>query len=264
MEKSLSFVEALEGLLPVIDKVHDRWAKDRDSLSRAHEQRTDGPQISCKKGCGACCHFAIIPATVGEAFVLLARLLAEGESVADLHAKFMPYARHYLEFSRRNNGLPMTDAQQRSFLKEKRPCPLFVTTPERGPYGGHCGVFPIRPQICDFYHSLESPELCHQKKPHASFADISERGHASLDEIRTSEREIFGRSALGHLPLLIAALLTEPGLKLFLTVVEPDSSIENAQDIEDFGLYVGLLDCLGYTWGDEDWASLAKAQSEVV
>lgn len=264
MEKSLNFVEALERLLPVIDKVHDRWTQDRDEMLRNHESRSEGPQITCRKGCGACCHFPIIPATVGEAFVLLARLLAEGRSVADLHAQFMPYARHYLEFARRNRGLPMTDGQQRAFLNEKRPCPLFVATPETGAFGGHCGVFPIRPQICDFYHSLESPDLCLRKKPHGSFADVSERGHASLDEIRVSEREIFGRSALGHLPLLVAALLTEPGLKLFLTVVEPDSEIENAQDIEDFGLYVGLLDCLGYAWSDEDWASLAKAQSEVV
>ncbi len=260
----MKFVEALERLLPVVDDVHERWTRERNRMLEAHAQQPESPKITCTKGCGACCHFPIIPATAGEAFVLLARLLAEGHSLADLHSKFMPYARRYLEWSVRQSSLPMTDTQQRLFLREKLPCPLFVSTPETGPLGGHCGVFSIRPQICDFYHSLESPELCLMKKPHGSYADISERGHSSLEELRHAERSIFGRSAIGHLPLLVAALLTDEGMKTFLTVVEPDTSVENAQDIEDFSLYVGLLDCLGYAWGDGDWASLAKAQSEVL
>lgn len=260
----MNFAEALERLLPVIDDVYERWSQDRQQLVENHARHPESPKITCTKGCGACCHYAIIPATAGEAFVLLARLLADGHSVEDLHAKFMPYARRYLERAQRDKSLPMTDEQQRLFLNEKLPCPLFVPTPETGPLGGHCGVFQIRPQICDFFHSLESPQLCLLKKPHGSFADISERGHESLEEIRTSERTIFGRSALGHLPLLVAALLTQEGLNLFLTVVEPDSSVENAQDIEDFSLYIGLLGCLGYFWGDGDWESLAKAQAEVI
>lgn len=260
----LNFAEALERLLPVVDDVYSRWSEDRDQLLAAHETHPEAPRITCKKGCGACCHFPIIPATAGEAFVLLARLLAEGHSVASLHSRFMPYARRYLERAARESSLPMTDDQQRRFLLEKLPCPLFVATPESGPLGGHCGVFHIRPQICDFFHSLDNPELCLHKKPHASFADVTQRGHESLDELRSAERSYLGRSALGHLPLLIAALLTDAGLKLFLTVVEPDSTVENAQDIEDFSLYVGLLECLGYHWGDGDWASLAKAQAEVI
>ena len=260
----MNFAQALERLLPVVDGVHERWIQDRDRMMDSHRSNTEAPEITCTKGCGACCHFPIIPATAGEAFVLLARLLADGQSVADLHAKFMSYARRYLNWSVHNGSLPLTDSQQGRFLKERLACPLFVHTPETGHLGGHCGVFPIRPQICDFFHSLDSPELCHLKKPHGSFADLSERGHGSLEEIQICERKIFGRSAIGHLPLLMAALLTDEGMKTFLTVVEPDASVENAQDIEDFGLYVSLLNTLGYSWGDGDWSSLAKAQSEVL
>lgn len=260
----MNFAEALECLLPVVDGVHERWVQERDEMLSRHEQRVEGPKITCTKGCGACCYFPIIPATAGEAFVLLARLLADGHPVEELHAKFMTYARRYLERSVRDGSLPMTDSQQRMFMKEKLPCPLFVSTPETGHLGGHCGVFPIRPQICDFFHSLEPKELCLAKKPHGSFSDLTERGHHSIDEIRSAERDIFGRSAIGHLPLLVAALLTDSGLKEFLTVVEPDSSVENAQDIEDFTLYLRLLESLGYFWGDGDWAALAKAQDEVV
>jgi Fe-S-cluster containining protein len=260
----MNFVEALESLLPVIDNVYEDWAKERDMMLSQHQARLEGPQITCTKGCGACCYFPLIPATAGEAFVLLARLLAEGHTTEQLHQQFMPYARKYLESAKKQNSLPMTDSQQRLFLKEKLPCPLFISTPETGPLGGHCSVFPFRPQICDFFHSVDSPELCVLKKPHGSFSDISEQGLKSIEDIRMAERKIFGRSALGHLPLLVAALLTEDGLQTFLTVVEPDGSIENSQDIEDFGLYVSLLSCLGYSWGEGDWSSLAKAQDEVL
>ncbi|MEN9529808.1 MAG: hypothetical protein RI932_1681 [Pseudomonadota bacterium] len=260
----MNFVKALECLLPVVDSVHAHWVADRDNLYANHSARPETPRVTCKKGCGACCHFPIIPATAGEAFVVLARLLAEGQTLEELRAKFIPYASRYLEHARRTGSLPLTDEQQRLFLNEKLPCPLFVSTPETGPLGGHCGIFNARPLICDFYHNLDSPELCLLKKPHASFSDVSERGHEALDALRTEERRIFGRSALGHLPLLLAALLTEDGMNTFLTVAKPVDDQENSQDIEDFGLYMELIACLGYRWGEGEWDSLAKAQSEVL
>lgn len=260
----MNFVEALEHLLPVIDNVHERWSRDRDRMMSKHQENPEIPRVTCTKGCGACCYFPIIPATAGEAFVLLARLLAEGRTMEDLHNQLMPYARRYISRAQRENSLPLNDAQQRAFLQERLPCPLFVSTPEKGALAGHCGVFGVRPQICDFYHSLEDPGLCLLKKPHASFTDISERGHDSIEEIRQAERAIFGRSALGHLPLLLAALLTEDGLATFLTPVEAVNDEENAQDIRDFGLYIRLLESLGYAWSEGDWESLAKAQEEVI
>ncbi len=260
----MNFVKALEYLLPAVDAVHARWTTDRDVLFAKHNAHAESPRVTCTKGCGACCHFPLIPATAGEAFVLLARLLAEGQSLEELHGKFSPYARRYLEAARQSGSLPLTDDQQRRFLKEKLPCPLFVSTPEDGPMAGHCGVFEIRPLICDFFHNLESPELCLLKKPHGSFTDVMERGHDALDEIRIAERRIFGRSALGHLPLLLAALMTDAGMKTFLTTANPDLGEENSQDIADFGLYLELISCLGYQWSDGEWTSLAKAQSEVI
>jgi len=254
----------LECLLPVVDAVHARWVTDRDAMHANHSAHPEAPRVTCTKGCGACCHFPVIPATAGEAFIVLARLLAEGESLENLRSKFIPYASRYLEHARRNGSLPLTDEQQRLFLSEKLPCPLFVSTPEAGPLGGHCGIFNARPFICDFYHSLESPELCLLKRPHASYSDITERGHEALDTLRHEERRIFGRSTLGHLPLLLAALLTEDGMNTFLTVVKPSAEEENIQDIEDFGLYMELIGCLGYRWGEGEWDSLAKAQSEVL
>ena len=259
----MNFVKALECLLPVIDDVHARWTSDRHHLFDRHYAHPESPKVTCQKGCGACCHFPLIPATAGEAFVVLARLIAQGHSLQDLHNQFMPYARKYLEISRRSGSMPLTDDQQRLFLNERTPCPLFVPTPELGPMSGHCGIFEIRPLICDFFHSLESPALCLQKKPHASYSDVMERGHEALDEIRAAERKIFGRSALGHLPLLLAALMTDEGMKTFLTLFEPGSE-ENSQDIADFGLYLELISCLGYEWGEGEWSSLAKAQSEVI
>lgn len=259
----MNFATALECLLPVVDGVHARWTSDRDSLYSAHAAHPESPRVTCQKGCGACCHFPLIPSTAGEAFIVLARLIAEGETLEKLQNRFMPYARRYLEAAQRSGSLPLTDEQQRLFLREKLPCPLFISTPEVGPLGGHCGIFEIRPLICDFFHSLESPELCLQKKPHASFSNVMERGHEALDEIRDAERKLFGRSTLGHLPLLLAALMTDAGMKTFLTVVTPGAE-ENDQDIEDFGLYIELIGCLGYQWGDGEWSSLAKAQAEMV
>jgi Fe-S-cluster containining protein len=260
----MNFVKALECLLPVVDSVYERWVADRDALSARHAAHPEAPRITCTKGCGACCHFPVIPATAGEAFIVLARLLAEGQSLEELRAKCIPYASRYLEHARRRGSLPLTDEQQHIFLNEKLPCPLFVSTPATGPLGGHCGIFNARPLICDFYHSLETPELCLLKKPHASFADVVERGHQALDDIRSEERKIFGRSTLGHLPLLLAALLTEDGMNAFLKVVEPSEGEENSQDIEDFSLYMELIACLGYQWGEGEWDALAKAQSEMI
>ncbi|MEY4065279.1 MAG: hypothetical protein RIR26_1487 [Pseudomonadota bacterium] len=259
----MNFVDALACLLPVVDGVHARWTADRDALFDQNLRHPESPKVSCAKGCGACCHFPIIPATAGEAFVVLAKLLAEDKPLEELQKQFLAYARRYLEHSRRAGSLPLTDEQQRLFLREKLPCPLFTATPTTGALGGHCGIFSSRPLICDYFHSLEAPELCLQKQPHASFSNIMERGEGAIDEIRSAERELFGRSALGHFPLLMAALLTDTGMKTFLTVERADPNEENSQDYLDFGLYLELLRCLGYEWQEGEWTSLAKAQSEV-
>ncbi len=149
-------------------------------------------------------------------------------------------------------------------MAEKLPCPLFVRAENQGQLRGHCGDYDKRPLICDFFHSVEDPALCWKKAPHGSYADVMERGHDALEELRTHERKIWGRSALGHLPILVASLLTEAGMNHFLTAATPSSDEESSQDYLDFSFYLELLDCLGYQWSDGEWESLAKAQSEVL
>ncbi|MEY2987496.1 MAG: hypothetical protein RJB13_1017 [Pseudomonadota bacterium] len=259
----MNFVSALELILPVVDKVYSRWVLDRDTLVAQHSSHPEAPRITCSSGCGACCYFPIIPATAGEAFVLIAKLLAEGHTLEQLSSRFSHYARAYLDYARKEGSLPITDEQQRLFLTEKLPCPLFNATEYQGSLRGYCGEYEKRPLICDFFHSVEDPVLCWKKAPHGSYSDVMERGHDALEEIRVEERKIWGRSALGHLPLLVASLLTEAGMNLFLTPIAADSSDESTQDYLDFSLYIELLSCLGYQWSDSEWASLAKAQSEV-
>ena len=260
----MNFVSALELILPVVDDVYSRWKMDRDSLLAHHSMHPEAPKITCSSGCGACCYFPIIPATAGVAFVLVAKLLADGHSLEDLSARFSRYARIYLDHARKQGSLPISDEQQRLFMNEKLPCPLFNSAETLGPLRGHCGDYDKRPLICDFFHSVEDPSLCWKKKPHGSYSDVMERGHDAIEEIRTQERKIWGRSALGHLPLLVASLLTEAGMSIFLSPVTTPSPDENDQDYLDFSLYIELIACLGYQWSDGEWASLAKAQSEVL
>ena len=260
----MEFTEALETLLPLVDDIYDRWLLDatqlREGLAKTHAESP----VTCAKGCGACCHFAVIPATAGEAFVLLARLLAAGDTLDTLHARFHAYAKSYFSACQKWGGLPFSDDRQSLFLKEKLPCPLLVTEGYHTPFGGHCGVFEARPLICDYFHSLDSPSLCAQKKPHASFSRVVERGEAAIEEVRGLERGVFGRSALGHLPLLLAALCTREGLTLFLEEYElneeQEAAGENGQHEADFELYTGLLAASGHTLTQDDLHNLIAAQ----
>jgi Fe-S-cluster containining protein len=260
----MNFVSALELILPVVDDVYSRWKVDRDALVSHHTSHPEAPQITCSDGCGACCYFPIIPATAGEAFVLIAKLLADGHTLEELSTRFSHYSRVYFDHARKQGSLPLTDEQQRLFMAEKLPCPLFQPSGDPRLLRGSCGQYEKRPLICDFFHSVEDPALCWKKAPHGSYSDVMERGHDALEEIRAEERRIWGRSALGHLPLLAASLLTDAGFTLFLTPLSSIEKQENSQDYLDFSLYLELLDCLGYQWGEGEWASLAKAQSEVL
>lgn len=195
---------------------------------------------------------------------MIAKLLAEGHALDELASRFSQYARGYLDYARQQGSLPLSDSQQRQFMSVRLPCPLFKPTENLGPLRGHCSEYDKRPLICDFFHSVEDPALCWKKAPHGSYSDVMERGHDALDELRKEERKIWGRSALGHLPLLAASLLTETGMNLFLTPLTASQREENSEDYLDFSFYLELLACLGYQWGESEWDSLAKAQSEVL
>lgn len=260
----MDFTEALETLLPLVDDIYDRWLLDATQLREGFAQTHSETPITCTKGCGACCHFAIVPATAGEAFVLLARLLARGETLDTLHTRFHRYAKSYFAACQKWGGLPFTNDRQALFLKEKLPCPLLDTKGYSTSFGGHCGVFEARPLICDYFHSLDKPSLCAEKKPHATFSRIVERGEAAIEELRAVERGVFGRSALGHLPLLLAALCTQEGLSHFLEEYDlnddQEAAGENGQHEADFELYTALMAAAGYTITQDDLHNLIAAQ----
>jgi|GEM_PF-626957 len=260
----MDFTTALETLIPLVDDVYDRWTADAKQLQESLATTHPETQVTCAKGCGACCHFPVVPATAGEAFVVLARLLAAGRTLEELALTFGTYARSYFAACTKWGGLPFTQERQKRFLSERLVCPLFTRTGDG--FAGHCGVFAIRPLICDYFHSTENPLLCAEKKPHSAFTPIVERGEDAVEELRNIERSVFGRSALGHLPLLLAALCTQKGLDLFLyehDLTEEQDADEHGQHEADFDLYVALLDAAGYSVTAADFHDLIAARAEI-
>lgn len=259
MSLEITVTEAIENFLPLVDGAYDDWERDEKTLL---EQNEGGPAITCAKGCGACCHFPLIPVTGGEAFVLLQRLLASGTDFLTLRSSLFDYVLKYYEHAVAQKSLPFTDAQQFEFLALKLPCPLFKKEPElHHGLGGSCSVFKARPLICNYYHSLDSPTLCHQKQPHRSLGLVVGRGIEAVDELRRKERKFMGRSALGHLPLLMASLCTEEGLKEFLKKYQEAETVED-QELCDFEFLRKLLSATGYEISENDLSSLQEAQKE--
>ena len=259
---SLSFSAALKELLPALDDIQLAWEEDANELRKVAVEAPFSTQFTCKKGCGACCHFPIVPSTAGEAFVLLARLLGEGKSLENLQSQFSTYSERYFAHARAQGSLPFTEAAQKEFLNLKMPCPLFVKDDKEKGFAGACGVFGGRPLVCDYYHSLEAPALCAEKKLHAAFEPLMERGMHAVEEVREKERSLFGRSALGHLPLLLAALCTQQGMEAFLRIEIKEKS-EDDQALADFEYYEELLAAAGYKLTRKDLEDLAKAQEDM-
>ena len=260
----MDFETALNSLLPFIDQTYDDCEAATENIAL---KLSAAAKIQCSKGCGACCHFPLIPATAGEAFVLIARLLGQGNTFATLSQRFSPYALRYIEKAHSLGYIPFTDEQQKVFFDRKDPCPLYIVADSSDSHHGYCGAFSARPLICGYFNSTQSPKLCAAKKPHESVVEIIEKGEQSVEEIRAHERSIFGRSALGHLPLLLASLCTERGMAEFLKnyplELEDFDSLADAQSWNDFSLYCNLLDCIGYTVTAKDLRALAQAQEEL-
>jgi Fe-S-cluster containining protein len=251
----------LEGLLDAVETV---YATARQTLS---EQYQDQP-VTCHKGCGACCHFPLISATSGEAFVLYHILEQAVEDTQALRNRLLAYAHRYLEYARSKGNMPFTDSEQReAFLALKIPCPLLRT--EESPLAGYCSIHPARPLICDYFHSLEAPALCAEKRPHATSSAIIQTGIGAVDHLQAQEIALLGRSALGHLPLLLAAFATLEGREAYLSRGFHDDETEALPEPQrdaayGFGLYMELLAALGYPFGERDIASLLKAQEELL
>jgi Fe-S-cluster containining protein len=261
----LNYSSAIQLLIPFVMEQYEAHKKETTKTTNEFLNQFPNEKLSCIKGCGACCHFPLVPVTVGEAFVLLNRILAEGFELKNLAEKLFTYVEKYFDFSKNNGRLPFLESDQKNFLAEKLPCPFFVKE-NNSIFSGHCGIFEMRPFICEFYNSIDSPKLCEQKLSHRSIEKVITQGSNAQDNLREFERKIFGRSAIGHLPLLLAALCTKEGLEAFLNenhLTEIELQEEYAQDIHDFSLYVEMLNCIGYSISENDLLALEQAQSEI-
>lgn len=252
--------DVLEKLFTKIEEVYENF--------RAREYEFSKQQTStCFKGCGACCHFPIISCTAGEAFVLYHILRNASSEVEVLHSHLRSYAEKYFSHSSIEGGLPFTQTQQnKAFVELKLPCPLFQSTGEA--LAGHCGIFGSRPLICGYFHSLDNPSLCREKKPHRTLSPVIAAGEEAIDTLQTYERLLIGRSTLGHLPLLLAAMTYEEGRSAFLKSDFYNAETntlppEEAQWSYDFDLYIELMAAAGYQITQNDIHSILQAQEEL-
>jgi Fe-S-cluster containining protein len=224
-----------------------------------------GLKKTCKKGCGACCHFAMIPVTLGEAYVFSQRLIAdESFDLTRFLGHLKTYLETYVSFASQNGGLPILDEQEKTFLAQALPCPVFEKeTP--GKFSGHCKSYTNAPMICKSFHSLESPNLCATKSNHKCYTPVIQQGLNSTESLRVMEREHFGFSVIGHLPVLMGIVFSTPIENLFQFDPEDfDDSIcdteASKQSWKDFHMYTRFLLKLGYQMTATDYRNLSEAQ----
>lgn len=245
----MNFSDAVRLCMPALDAVYSPW-----------QQKPDPAAMTCFKGCGACCHYGVISSSSMEAFGIVVSWVGSERPLSELADKCNAYVSGYKKVVERMGHLPFSLAARREFLKEQLPCPLFVRNPER-PFGGSCGFYEFRPIICSQFHSTESPAKCAAVQPHGTDAERMTCGEEAAHELRQFERQHFGKSALGHLPLLIAALTNSQGLEAFLRV-ESCSDDPQEQGAREFFFYCELLESLGISVGERDFADLERAQAE--
>jgi hypothetical protein len=260
LESTSQASNVLTRLLTKVEEVYEKYQAEERVLAKEYTS-------TCYKGCGTCCHFPIISATAGEAFVLYNLLAHMSSNLEGLNSHLRAYAARYLQYAKSEGSLPFTQAQQKKAFSElKLPCPLFHKTGENGE--GHCGAFAARPLICGYFHSLDSPELCAKKAPHRTYAPAIAAGEEAMEELRTFERMVLGRSTLGHLPLLLAAMSHAKGQNALLKTEFANAETnalppEEAQWSYDFDLFIELLQACGYDITETDIHSLLEAQKEI-
>jgi hypothetical protein len=246
----LNFTDAVRLCMPALDAVYSPWLAQPDPA-----------KMTCTKGCGACCHYGVISSSSIEAFGIVVSWIGSERPLSELADRCSAYVAGYKKVVERIGHLPFSLAARREFLKEQLPCPLFVRQDER-PFGGSCGFYEFRPIICSQFHSTESPAKCAAIQPHGTDSERMNSGDGAAYHLQEFERQQFGKSALGHLPLLIAALCNSQGLDAFLRV-EQCSSDSQEQGARDFFFYCELLESLGISVGERDFADLERAQAEM-
>lgn len=253
-KRSLSFKEALQVL-----------GNDWQEISAAVRQLPSPESLRCSKGCGTCCHYGLIASSSLEAFGVLVAWVGQGRPLEELARKCEHYCDSFKRALTDIGHLPFSISARRAFLKHRIPCPILVETtasPQEGAlYGGSCGLYAHRPTICSSFHSTDDPQFCMSLTGHSLDQTLISSGEHAAESLRSVERSVFGKSALGHLPLLLAALTTAEGLDCFLRVDDIASSAEE-QGIQDFFFYVELLEIIGIKLTEADFADLEVAQLE--
>jgi hypothetical protein len=231
-----------------------------DQARRALGTQPEPKDQTCHKGCGACCHNAVISCSSLEAFCVVVAWVGQGKDLAQLATQCQSYVTGYRMVQAELGHMPFTLASRQRFMKRRLACPLFVR--ESGAFGGHCGFFEDRPLICSFYHSLDDPLRCAAVAPHNADSARMTFGESKAHELRELERRTCGKSALGHLPLLMAALLTQDGLNAFLRCDGPVSEDPEAQGERDFAFLLELYQAAGLEVTATDLQELLEAQAE--
>lgn len=251
------------------------FTANRD-MREFYEKETSKPhlkdaaeKITCQKGCGACCHYGLISCSSIEAFSVLVSLLGEGTELSALNKIAVDYVNEFIAARNAIGNLPFSHASRLQFLKKRVPCPFLgadeAPQGSEESFGGSCQIYSHRPLICRLYNSTENPKKCASLQKHAVAWEAVSTGENCTEALREFERQQFGKSALGHFPLIFAAMTTERGLRAFLrkdALNNHDKEPDLNQEERDFFFYVELLDSLGIQLTEEDYSDLELAQTE--
>jgi len=239
--------ELLNSFLENWESTEQEWQEISSRI-----KKEENPSFVCFKGCGTCCHFPLISASTGEAFLLYHLLKNIYHESLDILLK--DYASLYFRLVQKYGGLPFLEETRTLFFQEKLPCPFLNQE-------GACSIYGLRPLICSFYHNTESVSLCEEKKPHRVHEELVREGERLLLERKGFEHQLLGHSALGHLPLLMAACTSPSYLEKYT------QGYEDRQENEERNLELFLLvyESLGYqvTSSDlENWSLEKEGEQE--
>lgn len=160
--------------------------REVDSLMTSGMQ-LDKPNISCRKGCSACCH---IPVTIS------------GDE-ADFITEFVSYNNIPVDLSKAD--LQATSFQYLNISYEDRAC-IFLNA------SGECKVYAARPLICRAHQVMSNPEKC--KWYGIDF--VNDVAHYVLPLVELKVSVVWNTSDVGLLPQMMLTRLKSPRTDLHI------------------------------------------------
>jgi Fe-S-cluster containining protein len=133
-------VETKQEALDLLDEMYEVIAPGYNAISN---------QMSCRKGCAACCYQAI-PSTALET-ARIKKFIANHERRDEWLKKINELKDHY---PKAKGSSTFTELASPYFF-EGRPCP-FLSTEDNT-----CGIYPVRPQTCRSHMVVSDPQSCH-------------------------------------------------------------------------------------------------------